>query len=419
MKRTYLILTVFLTALMLSFSAAAQEPFEECTAGVACGKATTDGRPLLWKTRDADAPDNEIIWNTTGKYHFVSVISAGSPGSSWMGVNEKGFSIINTQSTDLERASTGPGNGVFMVTALRECATVDEFEELLKKTNVTGRQTQTNYGVIDATGAAAFFETAGTQYWRFDAEDAEHGYIVRTNFAYNGKRDGDKEPGSMDRFVRSSAMMKDFYATNKIDFKEISRIQVRNFGGHSGLETKIPFADSYGGHPYGYFPNNSSICRNSSVSFSVIQGVLPGEPPELSTMWTILGQPATSVLAPYWPVGETPAVVNGDETAPLCDAANDIRAVVYASFGATKMRRSGNIRPLYIDTYKLRDGHGGGIWTILFPAEDKIIREAEAALDRWRRNMPSKSEVLALEARLAGKALEAVKTAYQNLIIDP
>ncbi len=94
-----------------------QDPLEECTAGVASGRATADGRPLLWKTRDASATNNEVIWNTSGTYHFVSVISAGDEASSWMGVNERGFSIINTLSMDLPTDSTGMHNGLFMAYA--------------------------------------------------------------------------------------------------------------------------------------------------------------------------------------------------------------------------------------------------------------------------------------------------------------
>ena len=87
---------------------------------------------------------------------------------------------------------------------------------------------------------------------------------------------------------------------------------------------ELPFTGSIDGHPQGYFPNNSSINRNTSVSFAVIQGVAPGEDPRLSTMWTILGQPSTGILVPFWPVGETPAEANGPETAPLADVANQI-----------------------------------------------------------------------------------------------
>ena len=78
-------------------------PDEGCTVGVAAGRATSDGRPLVWKTRDSSAENNEVIFNTSFPIKFLSVVSAGDTYS-WMGVNEKGFAIINSASLDL------PGN---------------------------------------------------------------------------------------------------------------------------------------------------------------------------------------------------------------------------------------------------------------------------------------------------------------------
>ena len=42
---------------------------EECTIGVANGNATSDGRPMVWKTRDySSARDNEVKYNTSFRY---------------------------------------------------------------------------------------------------------------------------------------------------------------------------------------------------------------------------------------------------------------------------------------------------------------------------------------------------------------
>lgn len=401
----------------------AQEAFEECTAGVASGKATADGRPLLWKTRDAAALDNEVIWNTSGKYRFLSVISAGYPESSWMGVNEKGFAIINTASTDLgpspDAASprSGPGNGTLMAQALAACATVEEFEELLKSTNRSGRTTATNFGVIDATGAAAFFETAGDRYWRYDAADTEKGYILRTNFAINGRRSSPRErPGSMDRYLQTDQLMRDFFLTDGIDFKEIAKIQVRSFGDPDGNLVSLPITGSYDGHPAGYYPHRSSINRNSSVSFAVIQGVLPEEDVRLSTMWTILGQPSTGILVPYWPVGVTPPEADGPETAPLADVANRIRSELYQELaGSAASDDAPPVRPLYINTRALRDENGEGMWTITMPVEDAIIADSEQRLEEWRTSGPDVDAMLAAERTMTARALEALERALAYL----
>ena len=392
-----------------------QDPLEECTAGVASGRATADGRPLLWKTRDASATNNEVIWNTSGTYHFVSVISAGDEASSWMGVNERGFSIINTLSMDLPTDSTGMHNGLFMAYALRECATVDEFEELLKETNETGRGTNANFGVIDAIGAAAFIETAGTEYWRYDAEDTEKGYILRTNFARNGDRSEADPPYSMDRYLQTEQLMIDFYRTDKIDFKEIVKTQVRSFGNSEGTLMELPFTGTVEGHARGYYPHNHSINRNSTVSFAAIQGVLFHEDARLSTMWTILGQPSTGITVPYWPVGETPSEANGPETAPLCDAANQIRQELYEEFERPDTT-SERVRPLFINTLELMDEHGDGIWKITMPVEDSIIAESESSLERWRASGINITEMLGTEQEMASWALMTIRRAHEYLV---
>lgn len=414
----------------------AQSVVDECTAGVASGKATVDGRPLLWKTRDAGALNNEVIWNTSRKYPFISVITAGQPASSWMGVNEKGFAIINTASSDLGSGRPRPadaqaappeqsrkpapsdlGNGTFMARALGECATVEEFEALLKATNEIGRQTATNFGVIDATGAAAFFETAGKQYWRYDAANTEKGYILRSNFAINGARDGLLvRPYSMDRYLQTDELMRRFFLTDGIDFKEIVKFQIRSFGDAKGNLVPLPITGSFDGRPAGYYPHDHSINRNSSVSFAVIQGVRSGEDPRLSTMWTILGQPSAGIVVPYWPVGATPAEADGPETAPLCDAALRIRKELYEELAApAEAARGPAPRPLYINTRALQDEEGNGIWKIMLPVEDSIIAESELLLTGWRSSGVDVEAMLATERRMAARALATLEKAHEYL----
>jgi hypothetical protein len=331
-----------------------------------------------------------------------------------MGVNERGFSIINTLSMDLPAADSGMHNGTFMAHALRECATVDEFERLLKQTNEAGRRTNTNYGVIDATGAAAFFETAGHEFWRYDAADTEKGYILRTNFARNGDGSRGDPPYSMDRYLLTEQLMIDFYRTDKIDFKEIVKTQVRSFGNSDGTLVPLPFTETIEGYERGYFPHNSSINRNSTVSFAVIQGVHFHEDARLSTMWTILGQPSTGVLVPYWPVGETPPEANGPETAPLCDAANQIRQELYWEF-ENPAPNDERVRPLFINTLDLLDENGDGIWKITMPVEDSIITESEMALEGWRESGIDIDEMLATEQNMASRALRVIQSAYEYL----
>ena len=80
-----------------------------CTIGVAAGSAAADGRPLLWKTRDGRTNfNNAVVYYTSQKHRFIAIINAGDPPDvAWMGVNEKGFAIVDSDVYDLPRGSAG------------------------------------------------------------------------------------------------------------------------------------------------------------------------------------------------------------------------------------------------------------------------------------------------------------------------
>jgi len=42
-----------------------------CTVAVISGKYTKDGRPLLWKNRDTNYINNQIMFFNEGKYDFM------------------------------------------------------------------------------------------------------------------------------------------------------------------------------------------------------------------------------------------------------------------------------------------------------------------------------------------------------------
>ena len=71
------------------------EMSEECTIAVLTGKATRDGRPILWKNRDAGYLDNEVIFFTDGRYKSVALVNAGETDKAWIGLNERGFAITS------------------------------------------------------------------------------------------------------------------------------------------------------------------------------------------------------------------------------------------------------------------------------------------------------------------------------------
>jgi len=446
-KRTVFSLLVFAVSAGLiwaGFSSA-------CTIGAASGKATADGRAMIWKTRDTGVKNNELYYNTSGKYKFLSLVNAGSTAS-WHGVNEKGFSILNSSSNDLRgwsrsRRSRDPnapgrsrdpntprhsrepndpaslrdsgnwlGNGALMRYSLANCADVAEFEKLLEKTDVTGRRTAGNFAVMDAKGEAAIFETGPKKFKKFDAKDpnvASDGYILRSNFAFStGEENNSSRRYSFNRYKRTSDLVKGFYADGKVTYKDILRTQMRDFSDVKGEAISVPFSGKFDANvPAGYINNRWSLCRASSASAALVVGVREGEDPRLSTMWTILGQPAAAVAVPYWPVGKTPPEADGAETAPLCDVSRKITSQLVLRSTTLDQQQ----RRYYLDSYKLKDDKGDGLWAILFPAEDKIFAEAEARLSKWRKSGPDAEEMLAMESKLAKDALVTLEDAYEKL----
>jgi len=174
---------------------------------------------------------------------------------------------------------------------------------------------------------------------------------------------------------------------------------MRDFSDRESEPITLPYAGPTSGAPEGWFPTPVSICRNTTVSATLFHGILPGEPACLTTMWTILGQPALSIAVPLWAVGEMPPEMNGPATAPLCDEANRLRAVY---FGEGRQRG-------HINTRALKDGRGGGLWSVTFAAEDSIFAATDLLLEGFRRGTISRSEMLEKEYAMAHYAWTTLK----------
>jgi len=416
LKRIFTVsLAIFVLAgLCFIETSAAFQLGEECTIGAASGSATSDGRPMIWKTRDTSARDNEVFYDTSHEYKFIAVISARST-TAWQGLNEHGFAILNSASSDLSRGRfSGLGNGSIMSYALGTCATVADFERLLDSTNVAGRRTNANFAVLDATGAAAIFETGNKEYWKVDANNravAPDGYVLRTNFAFNGGGSS-----GIERYERTVKLFDAFYAGGKVSYRDILRTQMRDFTDADNNPISVPFSKRWDADsPFGYIYTSNCICRSSSVSATVIQGVLPGEPAKLSTMWTMLGQPAASITVPYWAVGETPPEAYGPETAPLCDIARKIYSLLFDYEESNEENQRARRTRNYLDSFKLRDGKGNGLWAKTFPAEDLIFAKTEVKLAEWRKNGVDVQDMLATESELAAYALSVLEEAYAEM----
>ena len=318
--------------LILAFLLAGALGALACTSAIISGSKTASGRPLLWKHRDTGCPDNrvELIKAHDNCYEFVAIFDATDPcdTAAWTGFNETGFAIMNTASYNLNNddipESQMDREGVVMKLALEHCATVDDFEQLLLSLPMP-LGVEANFGVIDAQGHGAYFETGNYCFKRFNLEDAPNGVLTRTNYSYSGRPDegmGYVRETSEKYLLAPHIDAADF--TPALFTEEISRTFYHSLLGkdftHSGDE---------------WIVDQDFIPRRLSTASIVIEGVSPGESPALTTMWIALGYPpcAETFAARLGAAGGVPVELNGttpDNHSPQCDIVKERKAQVFS-----------------------------------------------------------------------------------------
>lgn len=385
-------------------------PLLACTTAVITGKVTADGRPLLWKSRDTKSlPRNEVVVYDGGRYRVLAVVNAGDRNAVWMGVNSAGFCIENSLSRDLDVPGerSGPGNGGLMKLALETCATVADFRALLERTNETGRRTDGNFGVIDASGGAALFEAGPRTFRMFDANDPEvapRGYIVRSNFSTTAQGvepapDPEQVDGtySGDRYARACRLI-DGHLGADLGVEYLLRHLCRDMADGSGR----PFAGTVNG-PAGELPAELStaatISRTTTVSAGVFHGVKPGEDPRLTTMWVQLGDPKFSIAVPCWVACESlTEAVTGEHGGAICSIATTLR-----EWNLTKNRDG-------VHTEQLPQ-----VWDDVWPVEARLIAAVEKARQRWATAPPGTAELTEIHRHLATQALDAMRAELDDM----
>lgn len=302
----YIIASVFAA---LSFLSA-----EACTSAVISGRATKSGRPLLWKHRDTGTEWNHIEHLQGKRFAFTGLVNSNDAERKevWAGANERGFAIMNTASYNMKPDSLKylpEREGEIMKQALGECATVAEFEEFLKNMPQP-RALETNFGVIDADGGAAYFEVWDYGYTKYDANDTAqypNGYIIRSNYSFSGAQD---EGMGYIRYQNAEYLLHKAYATGTLSAEWIFSSASRSFY-HAILGN-----DALSSSPNGWAVDQDFIPRNSSSASVVVEGVSKGENPDATTIWSVIGYPPCSYAVASWvkAKNEIAAVIaNSDE----------------------------------------------------------------------------------------------------------
>lgn len=367
-------------------------PSFACTSAIVSGRFTRDGRPLLWKNRDASDLDNKLMYFADGKFDYIGLVNArDSLGNEvWIGMNSAGFAIMNTASYNLNTNDTTQAKdkeGFVIKLALQQCATVNDFEALLNKLRKP-YGVEANFGVIDAKGNGAYFETSNYGYTKIDVNDptvAPMGYLIRTNYSFSGV------PDQGQGYIRYETAKKIFYnasATGKLGVDFLVHDAPRCLY-HSLTETDLNEMDNGNPNTSEFVWFADYIPRSSTAASVVIQGVKKGEKPEFTTMWTTLGFPLCSVVYPVWlnHSHSLPSLLQAGHNghAPLCDKALTLKKQCIPI-----VRGHGEN---YMNINALLNKAGTGILQKLRPLDEHILNQSEATIEKWRLSRISDEEV--------------------------
>jgi hypothetical protein len=386
MKKNF---TIFLLILLFLFTAV---PAFACTTCIIAGKATKDGRPLLLKNRDSDELQNKLMYFSDGTYPYIGLVnSIDKVGKEvWGGFNNTGFSIINSASYNIKKNDTtklSDREGELMKAALMSCSSVAEFEKLLKEMPKP-LGVEANFGVIDATGGAAYFETGNFSYVKYDVNDpavAPDGYLIRTNYSCSGIED--KGAGYI-RYSTAEELFKDRNNKEKFDYSFLLNDVTRCLK-HSLTKTDLTsnLPENLSDTRYVWFQDY--IPRTLSAAAIIFQGIKKGEDPGLTTMWSVIGFPLTSVVVPVWITknGSMPQILiaspNGNS--PLCEMSLKLKSKVLSDFQGRGDK--------YMDISKLMNKSNTGIRQKLSIIEKEIIRIGESNVKTWRESKLNEASV--------------------------
>ena len=356
-----------------------------CTSIIVSGKVTPDGRPYIFKNRDTHDLDNLAIQIQGPRYRFIGIVATKDTlyKSVWSGHNEVGFAIANTAAYNLNgkpepgkpRPQGDDNDGTLMRKALGTCRTLGDFEHLLDSIKAQGPiPSNSNFAVLDAEGGVAYYETGYKGYVKYDANDplvAPYGFIVRTNHGMSGERSLDQ---GVERYLAISDYATRAAFANDLGFENIIRKVTRNL--KHGL-TQIDLHDFQpqdDSQPV-YFPFRDFIPRYLTASAQLIQGVKENESPLLTTAWTIVGSPLTTVAIPLWITtdGKLPNVVTHQkpgQQAPLVTASFELKRQLFPI-------ERGNGQD-YINLARLINRSGTGIIQQIEPIETEIFYRSRA-----------------------------------------
>jgi len=407
-------LTITQAAAALADNSAGSGMLGECTIGAFTGSVTMDGRPLIWKNRDVGNEDQRFIYYSA---HFRNgVTTLAFTGDCYridttriyMGANEAGFAILNSDSYNLgDSLSLGLDDGTLMRLALETCRTLPDFERFLDSTNATGRLDCWNFACLDSTAACAIYECANFSYTKYDPQASPSGYILRANYSESG---GSNKTG-LDRFKRASSLTGQRILRRPIDAGFILEHLARDLGNIFDDPYPLPYLECQSDGPPGYIYNYGiTICNRSTASAVVIRGIRTGEPASFTTVFAMIGTPILSVAIPLWvKSGEVPYCLSSSVGAPIYQLCAQRRRQLYDNPQA----------PLYINSRYLLYDDGGGVYSYTLPLEAWGISEADRNLDYWQFQQQDADQIRDEQNRIAATIFTGFENETAKIIQSP
>ena len=237
-----------------------------------------------------------------------------------------------------------------------------------------------NFGVLDAHGCCAYFETGHYKYVKFDVNDptvAPDGYLMRTNFGTTGNHKLDQ---GVERFCAITDYMNEAIGEGKFDATRLITSIPRYFT-HGLTKWKMEDFMPATENDVQMFPISDYITRYSTASAILVQGILPDERPENMVSWTIIGSPMTAVAVPVvlLPSGKLPQMLGDDGTG--CARLNTLSLTLKERIFSLQ---SGNTKA-YIDLSKLMNRAQTGTVQLLQPVEQEVVKKGVQTLEKLRK----------------------------------
>ena len=242
------------------------------------------------------------------------------------------------------------------------------------------------FGVLDAHGCCAYFETGHYKYVKFDVNDptvAPDGYLMRTNFGTTGNHKLDQ---GVERFCAITDYMNEAVGTGKFDATRLIT-SIPRYSTHGltkmKMEDFMPATES----DVRMFPISDYITRYSTASAILVQGILPDERPENMVSWTIIGSPMTAVAVPVvlLPSGNLPQMLGDDGTG--CARLNTLSLSLKKRIFSLQ---SGNTKA-YIDLSKLMNRAQTGTVQLLQPVEQEVVKKGVENIEKLRKKRDFKA----------------------------